>query len=378
MTDPIGLSVHPFRVYAVTSKIVSFRNMSLVALAVPLFIASTPAIASAETLTCQGESATEVTIADNGDIIGTSNADVIVGTDGPDVIRGFGGGDLICGLQGDDIIYGGVGQDRIYGNAGQDIIYGGNGDDELYGGWGDDELYGQRHSDIIRGGRGDDLLEGSNGSDQIYGGNGNDDFLAGNGNDFLYGQLGNDQLDGGAGSDELRGGAGSDELNGGAGNDVLVGNAGNDLLIGHLGNDRLAGGMGADSCLEGTAAGCEPEIGGTHPTFTVSQQDVFWEMGYVAYGGTNAHLFHNIILPCESNPAAFPDPHAVIGFTNDWGRAQINQATWDHNRNPTSQSFQSITGQPWEQVLNPYWNGYFAAYVEDVQGLNAWTCWRHR
>ncbi len=95
-----------------------------------------------------------------------------------------------------------------------------------------------------------------------------------------------------------------------------------------------------------------------------------WDEGYQIGGGRNLSAFHNTILPCESGSQ--PNPDTAVGRTDDWGRAQVNRPVW-------RTTFQDLTGQVFEEgIVQPVLNGYMAAYIENVQGLTAWTCWRNR
>ena len=95
-----------------------------------------------------------------------------------------------------------------------------------------------------------------------------------------------------------------------------------------------------------------------------------WDAGYLLGGGANLSAFHNTIIPCESGGQ--PNRDSVVGFTDDWGRAQINRPVW-------SSTFRDLTGVAFEEgVVLPTLNGFIAAHIEQVQGLSAWTCWRNR
>jgi Ca2+-binding RTX toxin-like protein len=65
----------------------------------------------------------------DGNVSGTSKADIIMGLDGNDLILGGDGDDHLYGDDGDDQIYGGAGDDQIYGGAGDDLLYGDSGAD---------------------------------------------------------------------------------------------------------------------------------------------------------------------------------------------------------------------------------------------------------
>ena len=101
---------------------------------------------------------------------------------------------------------------------------------------------------------------------------------------------------------------------------------------------------------------------------TLQQQDQIWIDAYLAAGGSNLDTFLNVILVCESG--GHPDPHAAISPTNDFGRGQINRAVW-HD------IVEGRYGIPFEQaMIRPDLNGDMSAYIEQVQGLTAWTCFR--
>lgn len=57
--------------------------------------------------------------------------------------------DIIMGLSGDDLLLGGAGNDYVYGDDGDDMLRGGAGDDTLYGGVGADDLYGDGGADTF-------------------------------------------------------------------------------------------------------------------------------------------------------------------------------------------------------------------------------------
>jgi Ca2+-binding RTX toxin-like protein len=67
-----------------------------------------PSPSYADTVTCDGMTAT---------IVGTDSGETITGTAGADVIAALGGNDTVSGLGGDDRICGGGGDDTIYGDA---------------------------------------------------------------------------------------------------------------------------------------------------------------------------------------------------------------------------------------------------------------------
>ncbi len=103
---------------------------------------------------------------------------------------------------------------------------------------------------------------------------------------------------------------------------------------------------------------------------TEAEAQAAWDQGYALAGGSNLASFHSTILPCESGNQ--PNRDSVVGRTDDWGRAQINRPVW-------RTTFESMTGLTFEEnIIRPALNGFMAGYIENVQGLTAWTCWRNR
>lgn len=106
-------------------------------------------------------------------------------------------------------------------------------------------------------------------------------------------------------------------------------------------------------------------------------QDDQWAAGYLSMGGTNLEAFVDVILPCETNPNIWPDPHAQIGDLNvgtSWGRAQIHRPSWEA-------VFESVFGVEFEDhIREPALNGAMSAIVEQrhATGLGAWSCWNMR
>lgn len=222
-------------------------------------------------------------LANIGDIMGSSNDDIILGSNLNEFIQGMYGQDTITGGDGDDIILGGEGNDSVWGGVGDDVLYGEQGNDDLYGEDGADEIDGGDGDDIVDGGDGADLIylgagndrfvdndqTGPEGADTVYGGGGSDRFAGGGGddtfyggdggdrmyggvgNDTLYGDVGWDRLYGQDGDDALFGGEGQDFLYGGTGNDILSGEEDSDVLTGNEGNDTLHGGDGGDRAYAG-------------------------------------------------------------------------------------------------------------------------------
>lgn len=250
----------------------------------------------------------------DGNVYGSSGADLIgAGYGGPFHAIGA-GNDAILGLGGADTIDGGAGNDQIEGGAGNDSLLGGLGDDLLDGGTG---------TDVMTGGAGDDTYVVDRGADTVVelAGGGLDTVQAsvdytlgaevetliltgaavsGTGNALANAITGTDlanRLDGGAGNDTLTGGAGNDDyyvadagdtivetatggldsvhaalnwtlganletliLTGtalqGTGNglaNTLIGTDGNNRLDGRGGADTMQGGLGDDTYLVDTA-----------------------------------------------------------------------------------------------------------------------------
>lgn len=69
------------------------------------------------------------------------------------------------------------------------------------------------------------------------------------------------------------------------------------------------------------------------------------------------------VARCESSL----DPNAVSSGGGNWGLFQINTVHRD--------SFESVTGQPWSNVLDPYANATFAAWLYNQSGgWGPWAC----
>jgi Ca2+-binding RTX toxin-like protein len=176
--------------------------------------------------------------------------------------------------------------DMLIGDAGNNILNGGAGNDTLRGGAGDDTLIGGAGKDVLEGGAGADTVSYANAHTGVTfslatGGTTNadasqngvqpvvvdagccpDDAVnAGDGVTFVdasYTALngvtdatgdtytGIENALGTAWNDKITGDQFDNRLNGAAGNDMLNGAAGNDTLIGATGNDFLTGGIGAD------------------------------------------------------------------------------------------------------------------------------------
>jgi len=79
-----------------------------------------------------------------------------------------------------------------------------------------------------------------------------------------------------------------------------------------------------------------------------------------AFGPTSDQAMR--VAQCESNL----DPSAVSSGGGNWGLFQINTVHRD--------SFQSVTGHSWSDVLDPYLNSQFAAWLYQQQGWSPWGC----
>ena len=116
---------------------------------------------------------------------------------------------------------------------------------------------------------------------------------------------------------------------------------------------------------------------------TLAEQDEIWFAGYAHQGGTNANVFRDTILPCESGTQ--PDPHAAVGDQSvggSLGRAQIHRPSWQRAFE-TGAGIQRADfagfGLAFDtHITDPWFNGAMAAVIEQEQGLSAWTCYRDR
>ena len=69
------------------------------------------------------------------------------------------------------------------------------------------------------------------------------------------------------------------------------------------------------------------------------------------------------VAQCESGL----DPNAVSSGGGNWGLFQINTVH--------SGDFEAVTGQPWSNVLDPYLNSQFAAWLYNQSGgWGPWGC----
>ena len=60
------------------------------------------------------------------------------------------------------------------------------------------------------------------------------------------------------------------------------------------------------------------------------------------------------------------DPNAVSSGGGNWGLFQINTVHRDE--------FESVTGHPWSDVLDPYLNSNYAKWLYDQSGWQPWAC----
>ena len=68
------------------------------------------------------------------------------------------------------------------------------------------------------------------------------------------------------------------------------------------------------------------------------------------------------VAQCESNL----DPNAVSRGGGNWGLFQINTVH--------QSDFESVTGHPWSDVLDPYANAQYAKHLYDQSGWQPWAC----
>ena len=79
----------------------------------------------------------------NDTLTGNNQANRLMGGDGNDILTGGAGEDTLMGGDGNDILTGGAGEDILMGGAGRDRLLGtGGGNDKFYGGAGDDQMTG--------------------------------------------------------------------------------------------------------------------------------------------------------------------------------------------------------------------------------------------
>ena len=99
---------------------------------------------------------------------------------------------------------------------------------------------------------------------------------------------------------------------------------------------------------------CDPNAQADTPS--VIQDAVNQAFGPIADQGMR-------VAQCESGL----DPNAVSSGGGNWGLFQINTVHRD--------SFTGVTGQPWENVRDPYANAQFAAGLYNQSGgWGPWAC----
>ncbi len=234
--------------------------------------------------------------ANDNNLFGADNNDIIDGLESNDTIFGFGGNDTLNGDDGNDTLDGGKGNDVLNGGAGSDVLIGGAGADMLDGGSGFDWVSYRTATEAVVVNLSDtslntgdaagdeytgvEMFEGSNFDDTLIGNDSRNFLMGGEGNDILSGGAGSDGLFGGLGADILDGGEGFDSIyyvyatsavtvdlsnsanntgealgdtifniemvQGSAFNDTITGDSGDNWLYGLDGDDIVNGGAGAD------------------------------------------------------------------------------------------------------------------------------------
>jgi Ca2+-binding RTX toxin-like protein len=98
-----------------------------------------------------GNSTFDVTFEADGNIVGSSENEVIAGSSQNNLIHGSSGDDVISGGSGNDMLYGDIGDDILDGGAGNDYLTGGTGADTFKAGQGDDRIadYSQTEGDVV-------------------------------------------------------------------------------------------------------------------------------------------------------------------------------------------------------------------------------------
>ncbi|MDH3542386.1 MAG: VCBS domain-containing protein, partial [Desulfobulbaceae bacterium] len=93
----------------------------------------------------------DVTFEADGNIVGSSENEVIAGSSQNNLIHGSSGDDVISGGSGNDMLYGDIGDDILDGGAGNDYLTGGTGADTFKAGQGDDRIadYSQTEGDVV-------------------------------------------------------------------------------------------------------------------------------------------------------------------------------------------------------------------------------------
>ncbi|GAA4226544.1 Ca2+-binding RTX toxin-like protein [Sagittula marina] len=165
-------------------------------------------------------SALELAGAEDVNINGNDNDNVLVGNDG------------------DNVLNGGLGADTLEGGAGNDSIDGGAGLDHIDAGEGDDTIMASAGSDVVDGGAGTDLYDASNFSSSAV------INLSTNPVSFLTPGTG---FVSGADISGFQGLTGIENIRGGAAADQLIGDAGENTIFVSTGSDSIDGGAGVDT-----------------------------------------------------------------------------------------------------------------------------------
>ncbi len=208
--------------------------------------------------------------ADDDQMDGTPQQDLLRGGAGDDFLAGGGQRDCLYGEEGTDDIDGGGGPDAIIGGPDFDVLSGeggadriqtAGGGDAVHGGEGNDDLRGDGGGNVMRGNEGRDSIHGNRGADVIKGRKGSDLMVAGPGFDFVDGGPGQDTIRGGRLDDQIDGTLGEDEIRGGRGPDRITGGKGDDRIQDHRGTNEISCGRGFHTVLTNprseVAANCE-------------------------------------------------------------------------------------------------------------------------
>lgn len=183
---------------------------------------------------------------------GSAQDNDLIGNDQANVLQGLAGNDLLSANGGDDTLIGGSGNDTLYGGAGADTMIGGEGDDYY-------------HVDSA----GDVVIENANeGIDSV----GSDiSYTLGSTleNLYLYGEI----------ATEGTGNALANAIQGNDIDNVLLGLDGDDDLRGGMGNDTLDGGNGIDVASYWGESGDFVISVNPDGSITVADQKLEWSEG---------------------------------------------------------------------------------------------------
>lgn len=158
--------------------------------------------------TASGAQATNDTLIDIENLIGTNFGDTLRGDNGANVVDGGAGNDILIGFNGADQLFGGAGRDILNGGDGADFLQGGAGVDMARYNGSSEGVQINLLNGTATGGQaeGDTLLNienlfGSNHGDILFGDGNNNKIFGHNGDDFLAANGGISKLYGGAGRD---------------------------------------------------------------------------------------------------------------------------------------------------------------------------------